>query len=174
MGPDMVESTTSPLMLDDYIDDDEAFDMFVQHAYLDDYITTNLDIYPGPGFLLHARVYLLAEKLDAQNLKGKALQNARKIESEARAPKSRLSKGFLSDLVHTIPLFYSRTGQNDEFKALVARLCASFAEDLRELNTFSNTIKIYPDLATDILLHGSKCKAHGWEWETFADSLREV
>ncbi|KAJ6256142.1 hypothetical protein Dda_8977 [Drechslerella dactyloides] len=157
-------------------DDEEAFDALVRFAYIDEYIYTDGQKEEGLADLsninLHARVYILSAALGAEKTKERALGAVTafaaldwKDPTEAKkAPQ--LSK-LLDDIIRTIPLFYLSThdtdsthgrltGHKSAFKTQLARICATYVEELRKKDDFIAMLKKYPDLSTDILVNGSE------------------
>jgi hypothetical protein len=67
-----VEEASGVLTLDSHVDTDDAFQMFVEYIYLSDYDPPSPD--RDGKCLLHARVYVLAERLCMEDLKSLALK----------------------------------------------------------------------------------------------------
>ncbi|KAK6502490.1 hypothetical protein TWF506_003071 [Arthrobotrys conoides] len=73
----MKEAQEKVLTLNDEVDDADAFDMFVQYCYLKSYIVDE-ELYLD-SLYLHARVYVLPERLGCIDLKTLALKRATEL-----------------------------------------------------------------------------------------------
>ncbi|KAF3937860.1 hypothetical protein ABW19_dt0207826 [Dactylella cylindrospora] len=176
----MREAETGELRLDTEVDNEEAFDMFVQFAYLGEYSAKGNEAKDIVNLLLHARVYTLAEKFMALSLKELSLKKAgEEMESLADSKASgRMVDSFASQALEAIKVIYDgtfdeHTGrlpgsidstkgttakkvERDEFRILMANICAYFVVRLRKVDGFFSTIKEYPDFATDMLMFAGR------------------
>ncbi|KAF3916594.1 hypothetical protein ABW20_dc0103325 [Dactylellina cionopaga] len=76
----MKEGREKSVLLDSEVDHKEAFEMFVQYCYIQDYFCGDN---PARALVCHARVYVLAEKIDFLPLKKLAFKKANIVVSKA-------------------------------------------------------------------------------------------
>ncbi|KAF3937814.1 hypothetical protein ABW19_dt0206430 [Dactylella cylindrospora] len=101
------EVLSNSVIMDSEVDDETAFDKFVQYIYLHEYTVS--DNYDADSFLLNAKVYVLAEKLDCSGLKDRAILRASRIAAALSAWRSGTKKIYgavptkLSVLILSLP-----------------------------------------------------------------------
>ncbi|KAK6501429.1 hypothetical protein TWF481_009267 [Arthrobotrys musiformis] len=160
----MYESQNKIVTLDDGIEAD-TFALFAQHCYMQDYIYNDED-HPEPLYL-HAKVYILAERLQCMGLKTTALHKA-SHRCFTSAPSSNSEK-----MAETILLIYSHThdvntGQfpvgpgdkwpdcegavRDGFRMLLAKYWATHLHELRKKKVVPLTYEECPEFMADLIL----------------------
>ncbi|KAK6497258.1 hypothetical protein TWF506_004731 [Arthrobotrys conoides] len=172
ISSNMKEAQEKVLTLNDEVDDADAFDMFVQYCYLKSYVVDE-EVYLD-SLNLHARVYVLAERLGCIDLKALALKRATELCYGSRNENLKTGE-MLRNLAQTILTVYthtydSNTGKlpftkkeeadeqsketvrRDGFRLLLASFAAPHLSQLRKDKIFLDANNLCPNFAADLLL----------------------
>ncbi|KAK6518141.1 hypothetical protein TWF506_005302 [Arthrobotrys conoides] len=170
--PKSKDSHLQSIALTEKVDDPEAFEMFIQFAYIKNYIVPNkraLD-----QLFVHAKVYVLAERLGCQELKALAVKRATRYCLGSFDTASRYN-GVITSLPRAISTIYSFTDdQNsgkppgrkrgdpeghlaeyiirDAFRLLLAKISSCYLVELKTKQDFLRIHSSRSDFATDLLL----------------------
>ncbi|KAK6495142.1 hypothetical protein TWF481_003170 [Arthrobotrys musiformis] len=171
ISSEMKEAQERLLVLDDEVDDTHAFEMFIQYCYLKSYIFDE-SVYLD-SLYIHAKVYVLAERLGCTDLKNLALKRATEFCFKSLNDSARTSE-MLRNLGQTITTVYNHTydanagktpltekrvdGKSEEtvkrdgFRMLLASFAAPHLLDLRKDEIFLEANNDCPSFAADLLL----------------------
>ncbi|KAK6341433.1 hypothetical protein TWF696_008508 [Orbilia brochopaga] len=104
----MKEGSTKTIVMDDDLTDEPiAFDSFTQFCYLGDYV--NLGPKTPTDLLSHARIYVLAEKIEALELKNLALRKATALCVGMEYEEATALESLLSVFFDVVSLIYDGT-----------------------------------------------------------------
>ncbi|KAK6532561.1 hypothetical protein TWF281_006746 [Arthrobotrys megalospora] len=160
----MAESRERTVTLDDGIDA-ETFALFAQYCYMQDYNYDDKD-HTEPLYL-HAKVYILAERLQCMGLKTTALYKAshRCFTSTPSANSEKMTETILTIYNHTHDV---NTGKfpagpkdkwpdcdgvvRDGFRILLAKYWATHLVELRKQEAISLTYQECPEFMADLIL----------------------
>ncbi|KAK6358160.1 hypothetical protein TWF730_007513 [Orbilia blumenaviensis] len=160
----MIESRDKTVTLGDGIDPD-TFALFAQYCYMQDYVYDDKD-HLEPLYL-HARVYILAERLQCMGLKTASLQKAshRCFTSTPSANSSKMTETILAIYNHTHDI---NTGKfpvgpkdkwpdcdgviRDGFRMLLAKYWATHLVELRKQEAIALTYQECPEFMADLIL----------------------
>ncbi|KAK6501428.1 hypothetical protein TWF481_009266 [Arthrobotrys musiformis] len=154
------------------LDDIEAFEMFIQFTYIKNYIVPTKKVLDQ--LFVHAKVYVLAERLGCPDLKALALKRATKYCLASFETVSRYN-GVLCSLPRAISTIYSCTsdpnsgkfpGQQgndangnpqgyvtrDGFRMLLAKISSCYLGELKKQHEFLQVHTNCSDFSTDLLL----------------------
>ncbi|KAF3112881.1 hypothetical protein TWF569_000544 [Orbilia oligospora] len=166
------DSHIQNITLTEKVDDPEAFEMFIQFAYIKNYIVPNkraLD-----QLFIHAKVYVLAERLECTDLKALAVKRATRYCLGSFNTASRYN-GVIASLPRAISTIYSFTvdpnsgrppgrkgGETegslveyiirDPFRLLLAKISSCHLAELKTKQDFLRIHSTRSDFATDLLL----------------------
>ncbi|KAF3157652.1 hypothetical protein TWF569_000217 [Orbilia oligospora] len=172
ISSNMKEAQEKVLTLNDEVDDADAFDMFVQYCYLKSYIVDE-ELYLD-SLYLHARVYVLAERLGCIDLKTLALKRATELCYGSRNENLKtgeilrnLTQKILTVYTHTYDsnmgkLPFTKNEEADEesketvrrdgFRLLLASFAAPHLSQLRKDGIFLDANNLCPNFAADLLI----------------------
>ncbi|KAJ6263093.1 hypothetical protein Dda_1652 [Drechslerella dactyloides] len=173
----MKEGLTKCITLEDTADDGCAFGLFVQFCYLGEYYYEQR---LNGALTVHASVYVLAEKIEALELKALALKKATslcKTSQGITAVDRESAQALRLSLPETVPVIYNGTYDNntgklptspapesmagnteapsvvrDGFRMLIAKFAATCIHELRNIEEFMSVLEDFPAFASDILL----------------------
>ncbi|KAF3913286.1 hypothetical protein ABW20_dc0100495 [Dactylellina cionopaga] len=170
--------------MDDLTDNAMVFSLFLQFAYFGSYSYDQAA--KEDAFLVHAGIYVFAEKIEALDLKNLALKMATKLCSDASGTRPEFLKVLQFALPETVPVIYegtydTKTGKlpsavshrttegtgeikvptftRDGFRLLLASFSACYIDVLRKNESFVSVLEAYPAFAADILLFVGKGQA---------------
>ncbi|KAF3925656.1 hypothetical protein ABW21_db0208414 [Orbilia brochopaga] len=161
-----IEKPKETVILNDAVDNVNAFEMFLQFCYLNTYLDNKID--KAHLLLLHARVYVLAEKLKCSPLKKLALRKATDwYRGYSMHTDGDILSQILPDVLDAISAVYTHTVDTnsgcsvdsslsettrDVFRLLLAHFAAADLVRLRTERRFVDIHHSFPDFNTDMLL----------------------
>ncbi|KAF3208481.1 hypothetical protein TWF192_001793 [Orbilia oligospora] len=160
----MAESHDKTVTLDEGIDA-ETFALFAQYCYMQDYSYEDKD-HPEPLYL-HAKVYILAERLQCMGLKTTALHKAsyRCFTSTPSANSEKMTETILIIYNHTHDVNTGRFPASpkekwpdcdgvvrDGFRILLAKYWATHLVELRKQEAVALTYQECPEFMADLIL----------------------
>ncbi|KAF3904274.1 hypothetical protein AA313_de0206365 [Arthrobotrys entomopaga] len=172
----MKEGRDRTVHLNTDVDDPDAFAGFSQYSYFQDYLH---DLDDGPALLLHAKVYVLAEKLECLPLKDLSFRKANLLLGAAHSNNPNHILPSLPSAISTIYEYtydshYERmfkensesgstnTADGDQadgsvrcgekFRFLLAAFASSYLSKLRKDKSFISVYRRFPDFATNVVM----------------------
>ncbi|KAF3281835.1 hypothetical protein TWF132_011057 [Orbilia oligospora] len=149
ISSNMKEAQEKVLTLNDEVDDADAFDMFVQYCYLKSYIVDE-ELYLD-SLYLHARVYVLAERLGCIDLKTLALKHATELCYGSRNENLKTGE-ILRNLTQTILTVYTHTYDSNTGKLPFTKNEEADEESKGTDGIFLDANNLCPNFAADLLL----------------------
>ena len=153
-----MESVENSVCMSEPVDTVEAFDMFIEFAYSDNYTPKKSDLFPE--CVLHVGVYGFADRICSEKLKQMALEKLSEIlvdsyekKNKKSQPKALTNLGPEAVVAMAEKAYFftpSERTPRDPLRTLVARFCASCVAQLRLSPLFMLAIRDIPGFGEDL------------------------